>query len=114
MRWENAGHLALEKELIARAVGRKRQGAVELVGDFVGRIIVRIHCNREKNERLVRFVFDREPNGLNVLSGKIFSEALLTFTRSECARFHLESGSRLGLRASHEAGVATRVRAERE
>src|SRR5580700_7207194 len=114
VRWQDACNLMFEKEFIARSVRSDRKGAVKSVGHFVRRIIVRIHCNRKIDKLVVRFVFNREPNGLNVISSKIFSEAASTLLSSERTRTHFYPEHRFLLCPCHKSSVATLVRIELE
>src|SRR5262249_53788949 len=90
------------------------KSAVKSVGDLVRRVIIWVHCDRKKGELLVRLVFDRQPNRLNVVFSEIFSKALLTFARTKGAGAYLESWHGLLRGARDETRIPARVRIETE
>lgn len=65
--WQHARNLTLQEERVSRTICSERKSAVESIGHFVRRIIFGVHCDRKIDELIVRFVLDREPNGLNVI-----------------------------------------------
>src|SRR5215470_13089612 len=95
VRRQDAGHLALEKEYVARAVCGGRESAVESIGHLIRRIVFRIHGDRQINELLVRLVFDRKPDGLNAEFCKVFSKTSLAFMRPKRTRPYPYAGRRL-------------------
>src|ERR1700758_2801018 len=112
MRREDAGDLALEKEGVARPIGGEREGAVESVRDFVGRIIIRIHCDWKKHKLIVGFVGNRQPNRLDIVFREILAEALPAFPLAKRAGAYGYSGGRFLLRPRDEACIGARVRIE--
>ena len=87
---------------------------MEPIGDFVRRVIFGVRSDLNIDKLIVRIVFDREPDWLNVIFREIFSETSLTFARPERTRTHSYLGQRLFLRARDKVRIAIRVQLELE